>query len=316
MKYSKVIIDGHNLYHRNYHANQNLTFTIEDQEIVTGGVYGFLRSLNKIRREYLSDAGEVYIVFDNSHSKVEARRRLSPDYKNNRSTMPRSFFRGIEFLQLILLRYENNQYVVYRHKYEADDLVEPILEQFSEYDRTLLVSTDLDWARSIRQNVHWLSRDTLYDPVSFQQEFGFHPTHSSVSLYKTFKGDPVDGIKNPIPRFPFDSLVEIMSKFSDIYEVYGAVEDSPEKLATVSEKWIEKLRDPEVKDQMYINWELVSFRGAEYSEIEDAVYECAFSERKKASLRALYTSLGFTPETIDSRFEDTALDPLIGWDTL
>lgn len=316
MKYSKIIIDGHNLYHRNYHVNKNLTFNVEGHTIITGGVYGFLRSLNMLKREYLSEAGQVYILFDNSHSKIESRRKLDPEYKNNRSELPKSFYRGVEFLQLILLRYDNDQFLVYRHSYEADDLVESIISQFSEYDRTLLVSTDLDWARSIRDNVHWLSKDTLYTPKSFEKEFSFPPSHSNVCFYKAFKGDPADNIKNPIPRFPFETLTDaIMPQYRDVYELYEGIHSGSLR-ESIGENWVEKLKDSEVREQLYRNWELVAFEGEPYSSIADAVFECSYSEKKKKSLGALYTLLGFQPKKLDKRFEDDGADPLIGWDTI
>lgn len=313
-KYSKLILDGHNLYHRAYHANKGLTFRVEKKEIITGGVYGFLRSLNALIRNYLSDSGEIYVLFDNHTSQLEQRRQLDPSYKSQRAELPNTFYRGVDFLQLILLRYRNNMNIVYRHKYEADDLVETVLNNFSRYDRTLLVSQDLDWARSMRENVHWLNKDYIYTPNDFWAEFGFYPTFSSLSLYKTFKGDASDSIKNPLPRFPYDALRTILEQYEDIYGVLKAADDG--KLDFINDHWKGKLAEQEIRDHLIRNWELVSFSGPTYDEIEENVFECRFNNRNKGTLKQLYTLLGFTPSKIDNRFIEDNVDPLLGWDTI
>lgn len=313
-KYSKILIDGHNLYHRAYHANKNLVHRVEKREIVTGGVWGFLRSLNALIRKYLSDSGEVYVLFDNHTSRIEQRRLMDPEYKSQRESMPDSFYRGVDFLQLILLRYRERMSIVYRHRYEADDLVEPLLGSFSKYDRTLLVSQDLDWARSLRENVHWLSSGFVYTPNDFWAEFGFYPSFSSLSLYKTFKGDASDNVKNPIPRFPFDSLQTILERYEDIYDVLGAVDNG--EIDFLDEHWIEKLKVRVIRDHLITNWELVSYVGPSYDEIENNVYECHFNDSTKRPLKQMYSILGFTPSVIDPRFDEDTVDPLLGWDTL
>lgn len=313
-RYSKILIDGHNLYHRAYHAHKNLIFRVDKRDIVTGGVYGFLRSLNTLIRKYLSESGEVYVLFDNHTSQLEQRRQLDPDYKNNRAELPKSFYRGIDFLQLILLRYRSNMNIVYRHKYEADDLVETVLAHFSRYDRSLLVSHDLDWARSMRENVHWLQRDFVYRPDDFWAEFGFYPTFASLSLYKTFKGDASDNIKNPLPRFPYDDLRVILERYKDIYEVLQAVDD--DHLDFLSDHWIAKMQEKPVRDHLIQNWELVSFSGPTFDEIEDNIYECRFNDGTRETLKQLYMLLGFTPSKIDSRYVEDETDLLLGWDTV
>lgn len=312
-KYSRLVIDGHNLYHRCYNADRDLSHRIDGRIVCTGGVYGFLRSLRGMQKRYCSSDVKTVVLFDNAISQLQARRQLDPNYKNNRADLPRSFYRGVEYLQLILLKYDDDLSIVYRHNYEADDLVETVLSSFDKYQRSLIVSTDLDWARSIRENVHWLTGKEIYDSERFESEYGFYPSFSSLSFYKAFKGDASDNIKNPIPRFPWDSLSEIISRYSDMYDFYDALRND-QCSDFISESWREKLLDHEVWLNLKKNYELVSFPGPTYTEIEDSVFPCRY---KRSVLRMLYASLGFNAAHLDSRFAAENYDEtLLGWDVI
>jgi hypothetical protein len=166
----------------------------------------------------------------------------------------------------------------------------------------------------MRENVHWLNKDYIYTPNDFWAEFGFYPTFSSLSLYKTFKGDASDNIKNPLPRFPYDALRTILEQYEDIYGVLKAADDG--KLDFLNDHWKGKLAEQEIRDHLIQNWELVSFSGPTYDEIEENVFECRFNNQNKGTLKQLYTLLGFTPSKIDNRFIEDNVDPLLGWDTI
>lgn len=312
-KYDYMIIDGHNLYHRAYHANKELTHHVDGKRIITGGVYGFLNSLRKLKKDYLLPGGYIYILFDNFASSTEIRKKIDPQYKSNRPKLPRSFYRGVEILQLILLRFDSNMSIVYRHHYEADDLVETVLAKFPKELFSLIVSTDMDWSRSIRTNVHWLKGNELYDIKAFMRKYNFRPSIKTVSMYKTFKGDKVDNIPPGLSGIKTETVIKILERYSDIFDFLHDSDSG--NVDFLSETWMNKLRDPKVRHQLVKNFELVSFQGHPDDTLNDNIFECSFNDSSKKTLRILYESLGFNVNHFDPRLkEDVLLNELLGWD--
>ena len=54
-KYDYLLIDSNLLYHKNYNANKDLTYKVKGTTIVTGGIYGFIRSIRKLKRNLLDE---------------------------------------------------------------------------------------------------------------------------------------------------------------------------------------------------------------------------------------------------------------------
>jgi hypothetical protein len=143
----------------------------------------------------------VYLLFDNPTSKVEARSHLSPSYKENRkSKMPPTFFRTVDFIQFFCLNtYGNNFKIVRIPLREADDLIKVLIKE--EKEDSLCITNDSDWYAVLRKDprvdLWWFFRsekDFLYTYEDFEKEFQFEPSESSVVLYKALLGDHADSV--------------------------------------------------------------------------------------------------------------------------
>lgn len=296
-KYSRILIDVSNLYYRAYSMSSHLTFKAPNgKEIVTGGVYTSLRMIQRIQKDFLAPDGFMYFLFDNTHSGDNKRKEIDPDYKSNRVKKDQSFYKGLDLLHLILLSYDDNFIVVKRPGSEADDLVSSLLKEFSQYEKVLLVSNDMDWARGLSEVVHlakYENKDyTIYTPDYFEEKYGFYPTKESVILYKTFRGDGSDNIPKGVPGIRENVLIKLIENYDSLKEILSEVDD----ISYLGDTW--KKRIKENKARLRLNNSLVDYQEVPFKELQDYMF---FGEFKPTSLRSYYESLGFNVEILDPR---------------
>ncbi len=292
LKYSNIIIDGSNLYHKSWANNKSMTTTIKGKKIITGGIFEFLNRIRNYKHTLLKKNGIIYLLFDNDTSKIEYRKTIDPEYKSNRPMQDPAFYNGINILQDVLLSFDNNIFLVYKQEYEADDLVLPLLNELS-HDSVLLISDDLDWARCISQEVHWLNKDKIYDKNSFYDNFGFYPNRSSICLYKSIRGDKSDNIPKGIPNIRENILVKIVNQFSSIKDFFNNYQN----LEYLNDLWKNKIK--ENKARILLNYRLADFMPFEIDDFDKFIFECSF---KRKSLSSLYNLLGFN-SSFDERLQ-------------
>ena len=263
-KYKHIIIDGNNLYAANWFANKNLTVTYQGNVIITGGIYGFLRSLKRLEREYLEKFGKVYILFDNYDSKENYRKEIDPAYKKDRKKQELAYYQGLDLLQLILLSYSDNYNIVYGTSYEADDLVLPIqkyLRKHFPYDRMLMISEDADWARGIGNDTDWYAKKKIFTSILFEETFGYAPTMDSVIMYKSLRGDDSDGIPKGLANIREVTVIGLIKKYHNLHNMFISypelvyIDKGKEK--KLSDLWVERLHRQ--KSRIILNSKLVGF---------------------------------------------------------
>jgi 5'-3' exonuclease len=77
--------------------------------------------IRSIERKHLSRYGEMYCIFDNTFSVHDRRKEIDPDYKSNREEQKDpSFYRGLDYLNNILMNFDDHFVVVKRPGSEAD----------------------------------------------------------------------------------------------------------------------------------------------------------------------------------------------------
>ena len=228
--YSKILIDTSNFYMRAYSVCSGMTNKMDDgSTLITGGIYNFIRMVRSVENRFLSPEGTVYFLFDNSHSGIDRRKKIDPEYKSNRTKKDEGFYRSMDILQALMLNYKDNWYCVKKAGYEADDLVYPLMKEFSN-EKILLVSNDLDWFRGISENVHVAKYEkaegmqkadyVIYDSNLFIKRLGFKPSVSSMILYKAFRGDGSDNIPPGVPGIRSDSLNKIIcARFEELFTI-------------------------------------------------------------------------------------------------
>lgn len=296
MEYQKVFIDVSNFYCRGYYTGLSMTKMMEDnQEMVTGGIFNSLRMIQKIEREYLAKDGEVFFLFDNSHSGINKRLLIDPEYKANREKRDEAFYRSLDYLHLILLNYKNNYKTVKVEGMEADDLVDTLVKMHPE-DSILLVSNDLDWFRAIRDNVHVAKYENkeykIYNKLEFVNRYGFEPTTKKMCLYKSFTGDSGDNIPNAVPGIRKTVLTKLVTEFDSIRDIARHLHD----LDYVSPHFKEKIEDG--IPRLLMNYKLVEYLDLSEEDLKSNIYDCKFNA---ATLNSLYTTLGFNLATVDPR---------------
>lgn len=292
-KFSKILIDISNVYHKNMHTNKNLTTTLEDgTSLITGGIFGTIRSINKLEREHGSDNCQVYLLFDNTTSGGNKRKEIDPEYKANREKKDHSFYKGLDYLRFILMNYKDNFIVSYRTGYEADDAVLPIISKFDKNENVLLVSEDMDWARSLSDNVFWFTKKEIWSSERFEEKYGFKPSNDSVVFWKSLKGDVSDNIPKGILGIRENLVQQLIVDFKDVDEMLNNLDN----ISYLSDKWKDKIR--ENKARLKLNAQLVDFITTADENIDEFIFPCEF---KPNTLRTLYHALGFTISSFDPR---------------
>jgi hypothetical protein len=301
MKYSRIFIDISNLYHRAFHVSKHLTTKLPDgSEIVTGGIFTSLKMIRSIERKFLTNFGQIYCIFDNTFSVIDKRKEIDPEYKSNRKEQKDpSFYRGLDYLNTILMNYDDHFVVVKRPGSESDDLVSTLLEENKNLDY-LLISNDLDWARSITDNVHWAKYSNkekdyiIYDDEKFEERYGYSPKNNAVKIYKAFRGDSSDNIAVGVPRIREELLIKLVNEFKN--DTIQDIIKSVYSLSYVSDTWKQKIL--ENRSRLDLNYRLVDFQKVSAKELEDFIFTSSFNEKE---LKFVYKSLGFNLESIDSR---------------
>jgi 5'-3' exonuclease len=292
MTFSKILIDVPNLFIRNHYTHQGMFYEKDGNKIPTGGIYGFIKSLQKIQKNYGSEITEYYFLYDNFASKTISRKEIDPGYKIDREKFDSSIYQEINVLALILMSYSEKFFNCQVPSMEADDLPLVLIKGFDKYDNILVVSEDLDYSRCITNNVYWLNKNTVFDKITFKDKYGFSPSRESVVLYKCFRGDDSDNIPAGVKGIREDTLIPIVEKgYSDIYHLIENV-NKDEVLFKVKDKIVEN------KSRLVLNYQLIDFIEVEFSEIEQYIFKGIYSP---SALRSFYKGLGFKIPDIDDR---------------
>jgi 5'-3' exonuclease len=277
--------------------------------MITGGIYTSLKMIQRIESNYLSENGRIYFLFDNPSSGESRRKDIDPDYKINRKKRDPQFYRGLDYLQLVLRSYKNGYRVIQRPEAEADDLVFPILKSFEGHNHfVLLVSNDMDWSRAIEDKVHWLvhssDKDIIYDKYLFFDKYGFYPGYNEVCLYKALRGDTSDNIIAGVKGIPEQVALEIIRQVKSVQNMFLKLND-----IRIDEQWRKAIQQN--KGRIQINFMLIDCQPLSMAEVREYT---VVSEFNKNTLLMYYRILGFDIDQIDPRLNRGEDKPLQGED--
>jgi len=296
MKYDKIFVDISNLYARGFYAANSMTSELDDgTSIITGGIYTSVKMIQRIEREFLSSLGDLFFIFDNVHSGDNKRKLIDPDYKKGRKPKEESYYRGLDILHNLLLNYKDNYVTVKRPGSEADDLVSPLIQEYTD-SSILLISNDMDWFRSISENIHvakYENKDyVIYDREKFYEKYEFYPTSDRICLYKSFRGDGSDDIPKGVPGIREKLLVKLVTTYNSLNDLFKDLDTA----SFIPDTWKQKIE--ENKPRLRLNMKLVSFDNVPFEELKDYMY---FSSYNPRILKSLYKSLGFKLSSFDPR---------------
>jgi len=299
--YDCIIVDLLNLYHRNYNTHSEFLHTIGGRTLKTGGIYGSLISIQKIERELLNPNGIIYFCADNPISKIYERKGIDPDYKLNRTKQSDEFYKGLNYLSLILQNYNNNYFYLCIPKVEADDHVPSIIRMQPKSSKILVYSGDMDWARAIDfegYSVDWHNSKEVVSQIDFEKKYGFRPNSQNIISYKCYRGDDVDNIPIGLPNIRTDTLLQLI-EYGTIYEV----RESLDYIDFLNPEWKRKFL--ESFPRLNLNYQLLDFLSINEIAMKHYLTKCRFNP---GALKIFYRTLGFDIGKVDPRLYNYFVD--------
>ncbi len=279
-----LLIDAGSLIYPAYHVMRELATS---GGFPTGAIYGFLRMLRGLLREYPSRY--VMVAFDSRGETV--RHREFREYKAQRPAMDDELAVQLPKIRELLEAW-GVPYIA-REGYEADDLIATLVELARanpKFTEVLIVSGDKDLmqlvddrtkvlkpARPPRQEVE------LLDRAGVERYLGVPPER--VPDYLALVGDKVDNVPG-VPGVGEKTARELLSRYGSLEELLERAEEVPS--ARVRKALIEH------REEALLSRELVKLRRAELELTPEELPErCRLGQPNLDRLKALLEELEF-----------------------
>ncbi len=219
-----LLIDGHALFHRAYHAIPNMT---GPGGFPTGAIFGFLSMLFKA----LNDIKPTHALVTFDLPGGTYRDKLSADYKATRKAPEDNMVMQLPKLQEILQALDIPIYQ--KIGYEADDILGIISHKTPKDVLNIIVTGDLDLLQLIDNHTQvyrfkiGFSDIQIFDADKMVEIYGLHP--SQWVDYKAIRGDTSDNIPG-VPGIGEKGALELIKTFGSLDAVYEAAEGGSKKI--------------------------------------------------------------------------------------
>ncbi|MEP7200619.1 MAG: DNA polymerase I [Chloroflexota bacterium] len=221
-----VLIDGHSLAYRAYHALPPTMQTTKGE--LTNAVYGFLTTLFKILKDeqpdYLAVAFDVGKTF---------RDDLFTAYKGTRQSMPDDL--GYQIARIDSLIRAFNIPVLTADGFEADDVLGTVARQAEQQNvETVIYTGDTDAFQLVNPLTKVVvSRRqfgdlAVYDEAAVKERYGLTP--NQLADYRGLKGDTSDNIPG-VKGIGEKTATDLLQKFGTLEDVYVHLDDVTPKRA-------------------------------------------------------------------------------------
>lgn len=228
-----IIVDGRNLLFRCADAHRDLSVQLgEADRFPTGGVYGFLNVLTKVKQRY---GGAIVIAWEGTDN---FRYKLWPNYKNKhlpRAEHVEQFANELSLQETVLVdimcRLGVKQFGGVGG--EADDVIGTLADRFTDQDVGIF-SNDSD----LRQLVHdkrmmytgWRKcicpgyggKDVLFGVAEVNAKYGVPPER--IPDLKALGGDSSDGIPG-VPGIGEKTAAQMLQTYGDLAGVIRAADE-------------------------------------------------------------------------------------------
>ncbi|MCL5431888.1 MAG: hypothetical protein M1484_02175 [Patescibacteria group bacterium] len=214
-----VLIDGHAILHRAYHALPPLTSRTGLQ---TNAVYGFVTMLLRV----LADLKPDYLAVAFDLPAPTFRQQLYTQYQGKRPEMEGNLTSQIPLVHKLLEALKISFFEV--AGFEADDIIGTLAQQAN--CEVVIVTGDRDMLQLVNSHVKvcvpvkGLSETKIYDEVAVRAEFGVLP-HQWVDV-KALKGDASDnypGVAGIGPKTA-EKLIAQLGTLENLYKNLDKVE--------------------------------------------------------------------------------------------
>lgn len=292
-----MLIDGHALAYRAYHAFPPLTTS--GGELVNA-VYGFSRILLTVLR----DLEPTYLACCFDLPKPTFRHTQYTGYKAQREAMPEDLQSQIERIKAVVSAMSIPTFAV--EGYEADDVIGtlartavelPATSQQPLLDRVLIVTGDRDAFQLVTDRIHVYmpargkgeAFSTDYGPAEVVEKMGIRP--DQIIDYKALAGDASDNIPG-IKGVGDKTAVRLLQAFGTAENLYESIKTN----AITSEQ--QKLLKPKLLENLANGYEdMVLSRSL--ATIDTAVpltltiSDCVLKNYDKSVVSTLFEELGF-----------------------
>lgn len=281
-----VIIDGHALLHRAWHALPPLT--TKDGTLVNA-VYGFTSIMLTIIKDLKPEYGAV--AFDVAGGTF--RHESYKEYKATREKAPDELYAQIPLIKEVATAFG---FRIEEHKgFEADDVLGTLASEASRHGglKTFIVTGDMDAMQLVDKHTvvytlkKGISDTVIYDPAGVKEKYGFGP--EQVIEFKALAGDSSDNIPG-VPGVGEKTAKDLLSKFDSIDDIYKYLEKGGGD--KIKENLGKKLL--ENKESAYMSRELatikcdldIKFKTSEFA-VKPAEKEHLFELFRKLEFRTL-----------------------------
>lgn len=233
-----LILDGHALLHRAWHALPPLT---TKDGLVVHGAYGFTTIMLGAIRQFAPDY--MAVTFDLKGPTF--RHKQYEDYKATREKKPDELYAQVDVIRKIL---DAMGIAVFTAEgFEADDVIGTLSKRAAELSPdvdTIIVTGDLDTLQLVdsRTKVYTLRKgmsDTVtYDEKAVKERYGLKPTQ--LIDYKALRGDPSDNIPG-VKGIGEKTGSELIGEFGSIEKLYASLDKDDKRAKALKPSVREKL---------------------------------------------------------------------------
>ncbi len=235
-----VLVDGHALFHRAFHAMPPLTTSKGE---LVNAVFGFtsmlLRVLGDIKPEY------AVVAFDTKaptfrHTQYTA-------YKAHRIAAPEEMHQQLPRIKEVVSALNIPIFVL--EGYEADDIIGTLAKQAVDLEVDI-VTGDRDALQLVNTHIKTympgksLSDIHIYDGKKFEEKYGFKPIQ--LIDFKALVGDPSDNIPG-VTGIGEVTATKLIQEFGSVEEIYKNLDKIPEK---ISKKLIEDAESAKMSKEL------------------------------------------------------------------
>lgn len=284
-----LIIDGHALIYRAYHAFPPLT---DSEGNIVGAVYGFLRILLSVLKQVQPKYWAI--AFDHP---APTKRKLEFDfYKANRKPMPDDLRPQIPIIEQFADTLGIPEFKM--AGIEGDDLVGTLARQVvaTKKAQVLILTGDRDSFQLVTDDVHVLvpnlgyrreqngSSMTEFNPALVTQKMQLPP--SAIIDFKALAGDASDNIPG-VPGIGEKTAIALLQQYQTLDAIYQALE--ADSLTGVRPNVITKLQNG--RESAYISQKLA--RIDQDVPLDFKLSACAVDGYSKDDMVSLLAKYGF-----------------------
>ncbi len=221
-----VIIDGHAILHRAYHALPPLT-TKKGEPI--NAVYGFVSMLLRI----IQDLKPTHLMVAFDRKEPTFRKKEFAAYQAHRPETDKDL--GVQFAKAREVISAFGIPLYDKAGYEADDVIGTIVKKTEEkINKLVIVTGDRDLLQLVTKKtkvylpIRGLSEAVLMGEAEVIEKLGVKP--NQVDEYKALVGDPSDNYKG-VPGIGPVTAVKLLSQYSDLDDIYKNISKIDERVA-------------------------------------------------------------------------------------